>query len=308
MGRAQQNELRIHDISISRNHAEIIISKDDELYIRDVKSKFGTLVLVKSPEIVPELSETVSVYQIGRTVFVFHNTGKDQGQSLGSRLCKKINKKKARNAKEKYRESMSELNNQSKDAEMLLELEVEKLQKNNDSEFYLDDEFYERLEKEFNQKQNPQVLDPNSIQIDNILLENKTEDEDYRPNDEEDDEGLNPLAQTSDGKKNDLTKILRGLATNAEDPVLPEENPHNMHEEEKRVSICNENLEITINQNAPPQYRGTGYIERKYVIRNLVKEDEEEKDEDLGHRSYCEIDRNLLFSEEKGDNENEYPV
>lgn len=94
MGRAQQNELRIHDISISRNHAEINISKDNELYIKDVKSKFGTLVLVKSPELVPEKSETVSVYQIGRTVFVFNNTGKDQSKSFGAKICKKFGGRK----------------------------------------------------------------------------------------------------------------------------------------------------------------------------------------------------------------------
>ena len=33
MGRAQTNELRIHDISISRNHSEINISKDNKLHI-----------------------------------------------------------------------------------------------------------------------------------------------------------------------------------------------------------------------------------------------------------------------------------
>lgn len=77
IGRAQQNELRIHDISISRNHAAITITKDNKLFIRDVKSKFGTLVLVKSPEIIPEDMATVNSYQIGRTIFIFNNPGRE---------------------------------------------------------------------------------------------------------------------------------------------------------------------------------------------------------------------------------------
>ena len=67
MGRAQTNNIRIHDISISRNHAEIVI-KDEKLYIRDNKSKFGTLLLMKSPELIPD---ALSWYQVGRTVLVF---------------------------------------------------------------------------------------------------------------------------------------------------------------------------------------------------------------------------------------------
>lgn len=213
-----------------------------------------------------------------------------------------VENNKGRNAKDKYKDNQKQLDNQSKDAEMLLELEVEKLQKNNDSEFYLDDDFYERLENEFNQKQNPQVLDPNDIQIDAILPENKTEDEDYQPEDEEDDEGYNPLAQTSDGKKNNLARILSRLVTNVEVPVQSEDAPNNHQEEEKRVSISllEENLEITLNQNAPPRYRGTANIERPDPSRNLMNDFEEEK-EDPHHRSYREINRQLLFVEEQED-------
>jgi hypothetical protein len=71
MGRAQQNELRIHDISISRNHAEIVI-KDTKLYIRDKKSKFGTLLLMKAPEDISTTPDSIVTYQIGRTVLIFN--------------------------------------------------------------------------------------------------------------------------------------------------------------------------------------------------------------------------------------------
>ena len=73
MGRAQNNELRINDISISRNHAEINISKEGKVYIRDCKSKFGTLILMKSPEPISASPDTLTLYQIGRSVLVFDN-------------------------------------------------------------------------------------------------------------------------------------------------------------------------------------------------------------------------------------------
>ena len=73
MGRAESNDLRVHDISISRKHAEINI-KDGQLYIKDVSSKFGTLLLVKSPEDITNSIKEVGVYQIGRSVFLFNNT------------------------------------------------------------------------------------------------------------------------------------------------------------------------------------------------------------------------------------------
>lgn len=94
IGRAQQNDLRIHDISISRNHAEIIITKENKLYIKDVKSKFGTLVLIKSPEIIPENNSTVTSYQIGRSVFIFNNPGKEEKKSFGASMCKKFGGRK----------------------------------------------------------------------------------------------------------------------------------------------------------------------------------------------------------------------
>lgn len=75
IGRAQTNELRIHDISISRNHAEIVKVKDN-LYIRDNKSKFGTLLLLKTPEEIPTISDTIVTYQVGRSALIFNTQNK----------------------------------------------------------------------------------------------------------------------------------------------------------------------------------------------------------------------------------------
>ena len=194
IGRAQQNELRIHDISISRNHAEISITNESKLYIRDVKSKFGTLVLVKSPEIIPEDKLTVSTYQIGRTVFIFNNPGKEE-KSLGKALCAKLGGKKKLKKKDNKSKYETEKKEGGKDkAEIILELEVEKLQKN-ESEFFLDDEFYERMANDFEQKQNPEPIENDYIPLEERGSSHKTDDPDNQMNEEED-EGMNPLAQT----------------------------------------------------------------------------------------------------------------
>jgi pSer/pThr/pTyr-binding forkhead associated (FHA) protein len=46
IGRAHEAEIRINDISVSRNHA-LIKLVDNEVYLADLKSKFGTLVLLQ---------------------------------------------------------------------------------------------------------------------------------------------------------------------------------------------------------------------------------------------------------------------
>ena len=46
MGRGHEAGIRINDISVSRNHAEIIFN-DNRFYLNDTRSKFGTLVLVR---------------------------------------------------------------------------------------------------------------------------------------------------------------------------------------------------------------------------------------------------------------------
>lgn len=145
---------------------------------------------------------------------------------------------------------------------------MEKLQKhNNDSEFYLDDEFYERMANEFIQKQNPPALSHNDIKLEEQAA-NKTElEEDVDRADEEvereeieleeeEDEGYNPLAKTSDGKHGKLAQALRRFANTAPVGNAPDNQPsqqQNDDEEEKKMScsLSNDNLEIRIDINAP---------------------------------------------------------
>lgn len=281
MGRAEKNHLRITDISISREHAELTISKDGKLYIRDVRSKFGTLVLVKTPELLLTSVDQLSVFQIGRSVFLF-NSSKQMTGSIGKALCNKLSSKKSKQPKspnkhkreDKYKESEKE----SEDAEMILELEVEKLQKVNDSDFYLDEEFYERMANEYNKKQNPPILDHSEIRIEEAQA-NKTEIEDDTIRDEEDeDEGLNPLAQTSDGRNYNLAKLLARAPTNTEIPEKLRELtlPANHQEEEKASprSISIDNLEIRIDRIAP-RFTVTQDVPKPSIRSSLIKDDSE---------------------------------
>ena len=65
IGRGHESDVRINDISVSRNHAKLKYNESDgTLLLRDLKSKFGTLILVKKPL---KIKEKKIHLQIGRT-------------------------------------------------------------------------------------------------------------------------------------------------------------------------------------------------------------------------------------------------
>ena len=65
IGRGHDSDVRINDISVSRNHAKIKYNLDEgTLLLRDLKSKFGTLILIKKPL---KIKEKKIHLQIGRT-------------------------------------------------------------------------------------------------------------------------------------------------------------------------------------------------------------------------------------------------
>jgi pSer/pThr/pTyr-binding forkhead associated (FHA) protein len=66
LGRGHECEIRITDISVSRNHASIKIT-DDGFFIYDNKSKFGTLVRDENT-LVMDVGEVERSVQIGRTL------------------------------------------------------------------------------------------------------------------------------------------------------------------------------------------------------------------------------------------------
>ncbi|CDW91099.1 ringv domain containing protein [Stylonychia lemnae] len=68
LGRGHDSDLRINDISVSRCHATIKFKKD-AFYLKDGRSKFGTLVLIKHKlNLTPDTTKAV---QVGRTVINF---------------------------------------------------------------------------------------------------------------------------------------------------------------------------------------------------------------------------------------------
>jgi len=64
MGRGHDSDVRINDISVSRTHSCLMLSKG-KVYLTDYKSKFGTLVLMQKPV---EITESKLFLQIGRTL------------------------------------------------------------------------------------------------------------------------------------------------------------------------------------------------------------------------------------------------
>jgi len=63
LGRGHDSDVRINDISVSRVHASIILS-NGQVFLKDLKSKFGTLALLKDDI---EVFEKKICLQIGRT-------------------------------------------------------------------------------------------------------------------------------------------------------------------------------------------------------------------------------------------------
>lgn len=65
IGRGHESDVRINDISVSRSHATLKYdSTTGKLLLKDLKSKFGTLVLLKRPI---EIKPSKIHLQIGRT-------------------------------------------------------------------------------------------------------------------------------------------------------------------------------------------------------------------------------------------------
>ena len=65
LGRGHESDIRINDISVSRTHAVLTFnSSTGQILIRDLKSKFGTLILIKNNL---QIKEKKILLQIGRT-------------------------------------------------------------------------------------------------------------------------------------------------------------------------------------------------------------------------------------------------
>lgn len=68
IGRNQCCDIRLVDISVSRQHASIEM-RDEEFFLFDNKSKFGTIV--SEPNFTLDVEKVKRGIQIGRTVLTF---------------------------------------------------------------------------------------------------------------------------------------------------------------------------------------------------------------------------------------------
>ena len=70
LGRGHESDTRITDISVSRLHAQLKFV-DNEYYIEDMNSKFGTLLAMRAPErIQPSCDLSL---QVGRSLLIIEN-------------------------------------------------------------------------------------------------------------------------------------------------------------------------------------------------------------------------------------------
>ena len=84
IGRGHESDVRINDISVSRNHAKLKYNPEDgTILLRDLKSKFGTLILIKNPLLIKEKRIHL---QIGRTYI--------EGWLMGMAEFEKLRKEK----------------------------------------------------------------------------------------------------------------------------------------------------------------------------------------------------------------------
>ena len=84
IGRGHESDIRINDISVSRSHAKLRYDiEKGTILLRDLKSKFGTLILIKKPL---QIKEKKIHIQIGRTYI--------EGWLMGMEEFNKLRKEK----------------------------------------------------------------------------------------------------------------------------------------------------------------------------------------------------------------------
>lgn len=65
IGRSHEVELHIEDISVSRFHGEIQVTRD-KVSMQDYKSKYGTQILIKGEQTLDKKDFTKNMFQVGR--------------------------------------------------------------------------------------------------------------------------------------------------------------------------------------------------------------------------------------------------
>ena len=109
IGRGHESDIRINDISVSRNHAQLKYNEEDgTILIRDLKSKFGTLVLIKKPLLIKERKIHI---QIGRTYIEGRLMSMDEFNKLRTEKKNKLKNKEQHNIPQNQEQNIVNNNN-----------------------------------------------------------------------------------------------------------------------------------------------------------------------------------------------------
>lgn len=65
IGRSHDVEFHVEDISVSRIHGELRVTRD-KVFMQDYKSKYGTQILIKGEQILDKNDCTKNMFQVGR--------------------------------------------------------------------------------------------------------------------------------------------------------------------------------------------------------------------------------------------------
>ena len=110
LGRCQDCDIKISDISVSRNHCQIHF-KDKKFWLQDTLSKFGTLTLAQGK--VQVLPGTQLGMQIGRNLLIFQLVENKHDQMKAGQHMKHLDKEgKKKNDEE--RKAFKEKKNEEK--------------------------------------------------------------------------------------------------------------------------------------------------------------------------------------------------
>lgn len=226
IGRSHEVEFHVEDISVSRIHGELQVTKD-KLYMQDYKSKYGTQILIKGEQSLDKVDCTKNMFQVGRAWLMATYVKKSSG------LFSCCFKKKQREASpeiegprsgQKQDKAIQETNQNMLDSNLYSKLEhdIENLQKDRDSVFHLDDEFYNKLvhlyhnqDAEDKPRRTTEVYE-NRETIDDVRIAESKEEE---PSSESESEDAN--SYDSEGEESgDSESILESKSSMMNEPSL----------------------------------------------------------------------------------------
>ena len=297
IGRANNSNIRLSDVSVSRNHAKITFSKGD-FYLEDIGSKFGTLVLIQN-NILFLPNKNINI-QTGKSHFLF----KLKRTCLGLFKCynnKLFENKKYLNSfinseKKVYSQILETFNNNiidpiekyssvsgsctpSKSNETIEE------NKNNDINGEEKSESINDMNENMNENANLNLS--NGIKKNEILIESNNIKEDDKKNNIHYFESI-PILNLNINKLNNNNKLTmqnEQKKQNESREFLFNEtiNNNNNEESNNKKILSKNNLMSILNNNAINKRSASVINKEKTLINNLIQIHKKNKNTDLAN-------------------------